>query len=940
MLGPGTQIAGYLIEGVLGQGGMGVVYEARQPALNRSVALKLLASEFADDTVFKARFQREAVMQAAIDHPNVVPVYDVGESELGLFLAMRLIRGLTLKQLLAEGQLDPARCFELLEPIASAIDAAHAAGCIHRDIKPQNVLISLKGHSYLADFGLTKPAGDGSLTQPGHFVGTPAYAAPEQIVGEATALSDIYAFGAMLFEALTGHRPDLMLGACRELPGEAGDAIEHALATSPAERPQSATELIEAVEHGLGAGPSHRTEIARALPRPSAARERPAVLDRIAQSYDAYLEQSLEGTIHLPLPLQLVPDATTRPADRVLPVPRRRNVLPAQTRVLDVLDEAGGATGDGLLILGEPGAGKTTLMVELAAQLAERAERDASQPLPLYLPLSTWAIRKRPLNEWVVEQLDRLYKIAPEIGRRLLERERPEALLLLDGLDEMARHDSRSACVREINRFSAEYPLAIVVSSRRAEYAALRPPLELETAVLVRPLAPALVLARLQAYDAKGVLALVDEDPSILELLTSPLLLSMLTLAYAGRDADEIPLRGPPEDRLSTLIHDYVERRFELERQTDGGSNAYPTDRTAHWLATLATGLERFQQSIFLIERLRADVLPSRRAARLVRMAPKVAFGAGAGVITAVATVLLAARLSYHELPLLQVLIWIVFGVTADAIQPLRFRSRLACWAGLAIVTGTVYALALGQDLEGVVSQCLYYMINFAPIGELLVRLMPPDIRPAERLSWSWQRTRPFILRGLIGGVVAGSAFGWLFITTIHQQGGDVGAHGYWLIVFGPTIGLLWAGSRGVGRGLTPVPREARSRPNEGIRQSARYGVLVGLATLALVTATVVLGFAAWALVAGAEEGAFMNVLVLSIAWGCGCGLLLGLACGGGAALQHSVLRVLLWRYGLAPLRYTRWLGYGVRLRLLYWGIGGGHRFIHRVVQDHFASSR
>jgi len=608
--------------------------------------------------------------------------------------------------------------------------------------------------------------------------------------------------------------------------------------------------------------------------------------------------------------------------------------------VIDVLDDAGGVTGDGLLILGEPGAGKTTLLVELAAQLADRAELDASQPLPLYLPLSTWAIKKRPLGEWVVEQLDRLYKIAPEIGRRLLERERAEALLLLDGLDEMTRHEARGACVREINRFSAEYPLALIVSSRRTEYEALWPPLQLETAVLVRPLAPDLVIERLQAHDAQGVLAIVEEDPSILELLTSPLLLSMLTLAYSGRAAEDIPLRGPPDERLSTLIHDYVERRFELERLT-GGANDYPPERTVHWLKTLATGLDRYQQSIFLIERLRADVLPSPYAARLVRMAPKVAFGFGAGVITAIATEVLAKRLDYHEIPLAQVLIWILFGVAADAFQPLRFRTRLACWTALAAATGIAYGLLLGVDAEGVLGQCLYYLIQFAAIGELLVRLLPPDLPPAERLSWSWPRTRPYIVRGLLGGIVAGSVFGWLFTMTIRQQGGDIGGHGYWLIVFGPTIGLLWAGSRGVGRGLEPVAQEARNRPNEGIRQSARNGLLVALATLALVTATVVLGFAAWALVhTGDEEGGFINALVLSIAWGAGCGLLLGLASGGGAALQHTVLRVFLWRHGLAPLRYTRWLGYGIRLRLLYWGIGGGHRFIHRVVQDHFASSR
>jgi hypothetical protein len=286
------------------------------------------------------------------------------------------------------------------------------------------------------------------------------------------------------------------------------------------------------------------------------------------------------------------------------------------------------------------------------------------------------------------------------------------------------------------------------------------------------------------------------------------------------------------------------------------------------------------------------------------------------------------------------VLIWTVFGAAAGVFQPLRFRSRLACWTALASGTGIAYGVLLGLDAEGVLVQCLYYLINFAAIGELLVRLLPPDIRPAERLSWSWPRTKPYILRGLLGGMVAGSAFGWLFITTIHQQGGDVGAHGYWLIVFGPTVGLLWAGSRGVGRGLKPVPQAARNRPNEGIRQSARYGVLVGLTTFALVTATVLLGFAAWAFVHGGDEhGGFMNAFVLSIAWGAGCGLLLGLACGGGAALQHSVLRIFLWHHGLAPLRYTRWLGYGIHLRLLYWGIGGGHRFIHRVVQDHFASS-
>ena len=230
-------------------------------------------------------------------------------------------------------------------------------------------------------------------------------------------------------------------------------------------------------------------------------------------------------------------------------------------------------------------------------------------------------------------------------------------------------------------------------------------------------------------------------------------------------------------------------------------------------------------------------------------------------------------------------------------------------------------------------------MLIFGLVGELLIRLVPPEPEPAERLSWSWPRARPYVVPGLLVGAVAGPAFGLLFSLTIESQGATVRDREYWSLVFGPTIGLLWALSRGAGRGLTASPQTVRRVPNEGIRQSARHGLLVGLVTLLIVVAIGMVGFAGWLLIDGAGDRgeAFAMVLLLSTAWGTGCGLLLGIASGGGAAIQHWTLRLLLWRYGLAPLRYARWLAYGVRLRLLYWGVGGGHMFIHRVVQDHFA---
>lgn len=157
--------------------------------------------------------------------------------------------------------------------------------------------------------------------------------------------------------------------------------------------------------------------------------------------------------------------------------------------------------------------------------------------------------------------------------------------------------------------------------------------------------------------------------------------------------------------------------------------------------------------------------------------------------------------------------------------------------------------------------------------------------------------------------------------------------------MFGPTIGLPWAQSRGAGRGLMAAPQSARRVPNEGIRRSARHGLLVGVVRMLTVVA---IGFAGWLLIDGdGDRGEPLAlVLLLGPAWGAGCGLLLGIASGGGAAIQHWTLRLLLWRHGLAPLRYARWLTDGVRLRLLYWGVGGGHMFIHRVVQDHFAAAR
>ncbi|HST42861.1 MAG TPA: serine/threonine-protein kinase, partial [Conexibacter sp.] len=270
MLREGTLVGRYRVEALLGRGGMGTVFRARHEESGRVVALKLLGDDMAADTDRGARLLREGRAQASLEHPHVVTVYDAGESEQGLYLAMRLIDGPRLADLIAERRLDMRRALALLEQVADALDAAHAAGLVHRDVKPLNVLVGAGDHAYLADFGLTRADGATAATAAGTLAGTVAYLAPEVVRGEeASPASDRYAFAAMAFECLTGsvvfprtseagvlfaqaHDPPPRIGARRPELGDGLDELfEHALSKQPSERPASARGLVAALRRAL-----------------------------------------------------------------------------------------------------------------------------------------------------------------------------------------------------------------------------------------------------------------------------------------------------------------------------------------------------------------------------------------------------------------------------------------------------------------------------------------------------------------------------------------------------------------------------------------------------------------------------------------------------------------------------------------------------------------
>ena len=208
--GVGETFGGYTIESLLGRGGMGAVYLATHERLARQVALKVISPELAHDQDFRARFLRESQLAASLDHPNVIPIYDTDEVDGILFLAMRYVRGSSLQALLRlRGLLSPAETLRIAEQIGGALDAAHGAGLVHRDVKPANILVAEPGeHMYLCDFGLAKRTSSEGMTRTGSFLGTVDYCAPEQIEGgPIDGRADVYSLGCVLFHCLAGQPP-------------------------------------------------------------------------------------------------------------------------------------------------------------------------------------------------------------------------------------------------------------------------------------------------------------------------------------------------------------------------------------------------------------------------------------------------------------------------------------------------------------------------------------------------------------------------------------------------------------------------------------------------------------------------------------------------------------------------------------------------------------
>ena len=563
------------------------------------------------------------------------------------------------------------------------------------------------------------------------------------------------------------------------------------------------------------------------------------------------LEQSLHGAALIALGLSKQSNVLANPRHLLFEQTNQSpHMLPVGTSITQAYDKE--APGE-LLILGEPGSGKTTLLLELARDLLSRAEGDKDHPMPVVFNLSSWAVKRQPLTDWLIEELNTKYQVPCKIGRAWVDDD--QILPLLDGLDEVALA-YRAACVEGINAFHKDHGLLpLVVCSRSADHLALKQPVLLHSTVVVQPLTEQQIDEYLSSAgeQMEAVRMALSEDSVLRELVTTPLWLNVLTLAYHGVSVKDLVAAGSLEDRRRHLFNDYVMAMLPPR----GAETRYTQQQTMHWLTWLARQMAHYSQTEFYIERMQPDWLPDNK------------------------------RQDYRGV--LSLVFGLIFGLLTG------------------LVFGLLNGLAVGLE-DGLVGVL---------VGVLIFGLRK-EIKPAEHITWSWQKVR----KRLGCGVVFGLVFGLLFVLV----GRLVGGLGF-VLGFG-LVGVLVGGLSG-----EMLDTHKLDMPNRGIWRSARYGLISGL--------VVVLGFV---LVGGLFFGQFpathyglLFELVVVLFLGLFLGLLLGLSLGGAAFMQHFILRWFFWRAGSLPWNYPRFLDYAAE-RILLHKVGGGYIFVHRLLLEYFAT--
>lgn len=733
-------------------------------------------------------------------------------------------------------------------------------------------------------------------------------------------------------------------------------------------------------------------------------RDRQELIQRISDLYREQQAKSLQKatlkSLERQQPAAMMLSATSLVSWRMnMP---GKDSLAAPTPIVDAYDQA----RMGMLILGDPGVGKSTLLLELALELLTRAEQNKEEPIPVLLNLSSWALNKPSLTSWVEKQLNSMWDdLSPELTRAWFEQN--ELLLLLDGLDEM-EPSARTICVSTILDYQKQVKHLVrpVVCSRRDEYLAQEEKLRSFVTVEVQRLVPEQVESYLTLLGKPlvGVLDILQSNAVLRELVTTPLMLGVFMLAYQDESTADSPRLGPPEDQQHQVLEHYVSRMLELTEKPKRKWR-YSTASTQKWLIWLAQRMKQEYLTEFSLESLQFTWLSTKRSqyvyTLLVRLLSGLVGGLIGGMLLGLVGVLFDLLVDNHLgngvwLGLIPgILIGFSVGLFDKHMQPAvdvvwswgdfgqgllsplliglpvgllvglvggLVNGFIELFKGLALFSGLINGLGLGFLLLGGLLGSL-----LGVMAMLLGRLVgtPATVFGSRRRSEeALVRLRRDFSQRLFGGVLFGFLIG-LFVTwaSVVVNGvfvvvGLPSGLFSWIIdgvVFGLAGGVVFGLPMGLTRGLRTVlvtkPLDTQNRknmkikPNQGIRNSGWNALRIGLSSLLISGLVFGIGFGLVGGLVIGTLGGWANGLIAAVVagtlgilfGGLFIGLSFGLGYGGKIYLGHYILRFMLWRTGMIPWHYVRFLEEATD-RILLQRVGGSYRFIHPLFQEYFAS--
>ena len=614
-------------------------------------------------------------------------------------------------------------------------------------------------------------------------------------------------------------------------------------------------------------------------------RNRQALLTKVKNFWvKGVLEKSLYNQVLIELGLEERPDAITNPWNAILETGESSpQLLPEGTKVINIFDQIG--AGRTLLILGEPGSGKTTTLLGLTRDLIVRAEQDINHLIPVVFNLSSWANKRQKIAEWLVEELNTKYDVPKKMGQLWVTQQ--QLLPLLDGLDEV-KAEYREECINDLNQFKHEYGAELVVCSRIRDYKALSKRLNFQSAVSLR----LLTLEQVRHYldtvgaDLTGLRELLERDTALQELGQTPLMLHIMTLAYQGVAVEDLPKTEVVEERQKQLFDDYIENMFRRPNRSRG-EWVYSEAQTKHWLILLAQKMIQESQTVFLIERMQPQTWLQTRQQQW-------AYGIRYGFISGL---------------LMAVIGWLWGGLTNGLLQML-------CGVLIMVLSRHQGRIEPIETLQWSWERGWRSLIGQARAHASIGLVCIPIATLSFYLDNTWSYPITGIILSLMGGVMAA-----IFLTLL----------------------LLFSGiSLVIVDGLRGSEMENRITPNQAIRQSAKnaaVGTLIGwlangLSLSLLVALMMLLPIARETFLEAFTTYSRIGLVVTKTALA--GGLLVGMMLGLGCVFQHFTLRLTLYYNNYIPWNYSRFLDYAAE-RIFLQKVGGGYIFIHRMLMEHFA---